>query len=136
MGDSRGTVLVVEDDHDIRELICEALRFDHFSIVEAADGEEAVKAARDKRPDVIILDLGLPLLDGVAVADQIRDMYQQSIPFIVVTAGGRPGDVSRVRAAATFIKPFDIDELVSAVGQAIAAPSGAAETVKPRPAES
>jgi DNA-binding response OmpR family regulator len=136
MGDSKGTVLVVEDDGNIRELICEALRGDRFAIVEAADGADAVKVARDRRPDAIVLDLGLPVLDGVAVADQIRDMYDQSIPVVVVTAGGRAGDISRVRPTATFIKPFDVDDLVAMVRRVIAPPSSAREPVNPRPLES
>ena len=136
MGDPPGHVLVVEDDRNIRELICEALRDASFDVVEAADGEEAVKAAIARRPAVVVLDLGLPRLDGVGVADQIRDHYDQSVPIIVVTAGGRAGDVSRVRAAVTFTKPFDIDDLVGAVRQVLAPPAGAPETVNPRPAES
>jgi DNA-binding response OmpR family regulator len=128
MGDPHGYVLVVEDDRNIRELICEALRGASFDVVETADGEEAVKAARDRRPAVVVLDLGLPRLDGCGVADQIRDHYDQSVPFIVVTAGGKPGDVARVRAEVTFTKPFDIDDLVGAVEQVLAPPSGAPET--------
>lgn len=135
MGDPKDYVLVVEDDRHIRELICEALRGASFDIVEAADGEEAVKAARDRRPSAVVLDLGLPRLDGCEVADQIRDHYDHSVPFIVVTAGGRAGDVSRVKAAVTFTKPFDIDDLVGAVEQVIAPPAGAPERVNPQPAE-
>jgi len=136
MGDPPGHVLVVEDDRNIRELICEALRDASFDVVEAADGEEAVKAAIARRPAVVVLDLGLPRLDGVGVADQIRDHYDQSVPIIVATAGGRAGDVSRVRAAVTFTKPFDINDLVGAVRQVLAPPPGAPETAPPLPAES
>lgn len=135
MGDARGYVLVVEDDRNIRELMCETLRAAGFDTIEAADGEEAVKAAVDRRPAAVILDLGLPVLDGCAVADQIRDQYDQSVPIIVVTAGGKAGDVSRVRAAVTFTKPFDIDDLVRAVEQVIAPAPGVTEAVKPLPAE-
>src|SRR5688500_12954525 len=135
MGDARGYVLVVEDDRNIRELIGETLRAASFDIVEAADGEEAVRAAADRRPAVVILDLGLPRLDGCAVADRIRDQYDQSVPIIVVTAGGKAGDVSRVRPAVMFAKPFDIDDLVSAVQQVTAPPAGVTETANPLPAE-
>jgi DNA-binding response OmpR family regulator len=135
MGDPTGYVLVVEDDRSIRELICETLRAASFETVEAADGEEAVKAARDRRPAVVVLDLGLPRLDGCGVADQIRDQYDHSVPIIVVTAGGKAGDVSRVRAAVTFTKPFDIDDLIGAVQQVVAPPAGAPEKATPLPAE-
>lgn len=136
MGDTRGPVLVVEDDKNIRALICEALRGANLDVVEAADGEEAVNIARDRRPAAVVLDLGLPILDGVAVAGQIRDIYGQSVPIIVVSAGGRAEEVSSIRATATFTKPFDIDDLVGAVEQAIAPPAGAPETTSPLPAES
>lgn len=115
--------------------MCEALRGANLDVIEAKDGEEAVKLAQDKRPAAIVLDIGLPLLDGVGVAGQIRDMYDQSVPIIVVTAGGRAAEVSSVRAVATFTKPFDIDDLVAAVDQAIAPPAGATETVRPLPVE-
>lgn len=135
MGDQRGPVLVVEDDGNIRELICEALRGAGLEVAEAGDGEEAVKAARERRPAVIVLDLGLPLLDGTAVADHIRDMYEDPVPVIVVTAGGRSEDVSRIRPNAHIAKPFDIADLVSAVTHAIAPPAGGTESAQPRPVE-
>jgi len=135
MVDKKSFVLVVEDDPNIREVMCEALRAQGVEVAEAGDGEEAVKAARDRRPDAIVLDLGLPILDGVAVADQIGDLYEQPVPFIVVTAGGRSEDVSRVRPVAQITKPFDVADLVSAVTRAVAPPPGAGETVNPQPAE-
>ncbi|MGH2379304.1 MAG: response regulator [Candidatus Limnocylindria bacterium] len=135
MGDTSVSVLVVEDDRNIREFICEALRGEGLQVVEAGDGEEAVKCAGDRRPGAIVLDIGLPLLDGAAVADRIRDMYPDPVPVIVVTAGRHP-DLSRIRASAEFTKPFDLDDLVAAVRQAVAPPPGAAERREPSTAES
>lgn len=134
-GDPRGVVLVVEDDANIRELICEALTGAGLEVVEAADGEAAVRAARERRPAAIVLDIGLPLLDGTAVADQVRDMYGDRLPFIVVTAGGRAPDISRIRALAEITKPFDVSDLVSVVVHAIAPQPADPERATPRPAE-
>jgi two-component system, OmpR family, response regulator len=134
MGDPRGYVLVVEDDRHIRELMCEALRGAGLEVTEAADGEEAVKSARARRPAAIVLDLGLPLLDGVAVADRIYGIYDASIPFIVVTAGGRAEDASRIRPVAQITKPFDVADLVSAVTRAVAPSHGTNGQVKPQTA--
>lgn len=135
MGDTKGTVLVVEDDANIRQLICEALTLAGLTTVEAADGEAAVQAAREQRPDAIILDIGLPLLDGVACADQIGDLYPDRIPLIVVTAGGRPEDISRIRPVAQISKPFDVADLVAVVVSALAPAPGAVEAAQPCPAE-
>jgi DNA-binding response OmpR family regulator len=144
MGDPRDLVLVVEDDRNVRELIGEALRGAGLAVVEVADGEEAVKAARDKRPAAIVLDIGLPILSGVAVADQIREMYQGSVPVIVVTAGGTQADVLHIDPAVHMTKPFDVADLVSAVMGVIASAPRAGdiadqpqvERVKQQPAES
>jgi DNA-binding response OmpR family regulator len=134
-GDPIGVVLVVEDDANIRELICEALTGAGLEVVEAADGEAAVRAAREHRPAAIVLDIGLPLLDGTAVADQVRDMYGDGLPFIVVTAGGRALDISRIRALAEITKPFAVSDLVSVVVRAIAPQPADPERATPRPAE-
>lgn len=128
MGDRpSGLVLVAEDDEHIRELISEALTGAGLDVVGAADGEEAVRLTRARRPAAIVLDIGLPLLDGVAVAEQVRDLGG-TIPIVVVTAGGRAGEVSRIRPFAEVTKPFDVADLVNAVVAAIAPPPGAGAT--------
>jgi DNA-binding response OmpR family regulator len=124
-----GPILVVEDDPSIRELLCDAFRGDGLDVVPAADGEDAIEAARAQRPAAVILDIGLPRVDGAGVAGAIQEKYGDSVPLIIVTAGGRMAEVSsRVRAAAYFTKPFDIAELTRAVRAAITPPaSGAPE---------
>ena len=77
-GDPGVVVLVVEDDRNIREVICEALAGEGLRVAEAADGEEAVRSARERRPAVVLLDMGLPVLDGAAVADRIRPQPAES----------------------------------------------------------
>ena len=81
------TVLVVDDDGDSR-LICSTILLHHgFRIVEAGDGLEAVQTAQAERPDVILMDLALPSLDGWSALERLRsDPHTADIPVIVLTA--------------------------------------------------
>lgn len=134
-GDTRDTVLVVEDDASIRELICTALVDAGVVGVPARDGEEAIDIARAKPPAAVILDIGLPGMDGTTVAQRIRDLYEEPIPFIVVTAGGRIDEASRrIGATARVGKPFDVNELVRVVQGAIAPPPKGATEAAPETA--
>ena len=85
------TILIVDDEEDIRELIAvNLMRQEKYSLIEAVDGLEALKLARKKKPDVIILDLMLPEMDGVTVYQHLReDPRTKSIPVIMLTARGR-----------------------------------------------
>jgi CheY-like chemotaxis protein len=122
-GGTRVPVLIVEDDPNIRVVICEALTAEGLDVVEACDGEEALELARDRRPSAVVLDMGLPVMDGGAVADKLRDLYGEHIPVIVVTAAWRVEEAAkRVRASAFVVKPFEIADLVRVVTSAIAPP--------------
>ncbi|MCX6922339.1 MAG: response regulator [Verrucomicrobia bacterium] len=80
-------ILVVEDDLDMVELLRFNLKTEGYALGTAADGVEAVKKARSMRPDLILLDLMLPDLDGFAVCDILRrDPKTASIPIIMLTA--------------------------------------------------
>jgi len=136
MGDmERGAVLVVEDEPSIRELLLDALAQDGIAAVGVADGEEAVRVALAKRPALVLLDMGLPLIDGTDVAARIREAYGDAVPFVVVTAGRRIDEAaSGVHAVSYIAKPFDVDDVVRAVRSAIeppasALPNGAAPSV-------
>lgn len=119
-----GPVLVVEDEPSIRELLCDAFEQEGLEVVSASDGEQAVRIATARRPAVVILDMGLPLVDGGDVADAIRDAHGASVPFVVVTASRRIEDAAaRIGAARYFTKPFDVPDLVRAVRAALEAPS-------------
>ncbi len=128
------TVLVVEDDPSIRQLLSDALEQEGHKVVAACDGEEAIRLAEQDQPDAVVLDLGLPLLHGDVVAARIRASTERSIPFIVVTASYRIDEaVSRVRAAFYLTKPFDVAELLRMVRLAIEPPPEAAVGEDPIP---
>jgi two-component system phosphate regulon response regulator PhoB len=85
------TILIVDDEEDIRELIAMNLaRDDRYEILEAGGGLEGLKLAKKRRPDLIILDLMLPEMDGLDVYRQLRaDAKTERIPVIMLTARGR-----------------------------------------------
>jgi two-component system KDP operon response regulator KdpE len=111
-------VLVVDDDPDIVEAvnICFALRWPDAEVLEAPDGKTALDLVNREEPDVVILDLGLPDIDGFDVCAEIRETSQ--VPIIMLTARG--GDVNKVRGlelgADDYItKPFSHIELLARI---------------------
>ena len=121
------TLLVVEDDPSIRQLLSDALEQEGHRVIATGDGEEAIGLAEREHPDGIVLDLGLPLLDGEVVADRIRGSCGAAMPLIVVTASDRAREaMGRLRAAACLIKPFEIADFVRAVDAATQPPPAAA----------
>lgn len=134
-GSASGPVLIVEEDPSIRELLRDALEQDGLEIASASDGEEAIAFAIRRRPAAVVLDVGLPLVDGLVVADRIRDTYGDQVPFIVVTASRRIEEAaSRIRAVRYLAKPFEIGDLVRAVRDAIAPAAPVAEGSQTSPA--
>lgn len=120
VGDQR-LVLVVEDDASIRQLISESLEQEGLHVAAACDGAEALRIAARRRPAVVVLDMGLPFVDGTTVASRIRDTHGDHVPFVIVTASRRIDEAaSLVRASSYLTKPFDIADLVRAVVAAIA----------------
>ncbi len=116
-------ILVVDDDHNLRQTIQWVLEEEGFSVWTAGDGQEAVEQAMAQQPGLVILDMGLPLLDGSEVAAQVQARYGDAVPLILITADGQAEEKSRRVSAASFLrKPFDIDELVDAVQQALRRP--------------
>jgi two-component system phosphate regulon response regulator PhoB len=90
----RETILVIEDDHDIRELIEYNLTREGYRVDCAADGEDGLRRARTKAPDLVILDLMLPGVDGVELCRQLKkDPLTHAIPIVMVTAKSEESDV-------------------------------------------
>jgi CheY-like chemotaxis protein len=107
------TVLVVEDEPDIREVVTDVLSDEGYDVVGARDGAEGLRKARACHPSVVLLDLMMPGMNGWEFwAVHHGDPELRKIPVIVVSALGRVADLE----ADGFIqKPFEIDELVSTV---------------------
>ena len=107
-------ILVAEDDADIRQLVRDVLEHAGFEVLTAGDGAAALHAARTRHPDLLILDLGLPSMDGLDVARSIR--RESELPIIMLTARSEESDtlVGLELGADDYItKPFSTKELVA-----------------------
>src|SRR2546430_2575799 len=111
-----GTILVVDDESKIVQLARDYLEHSGFKVVAAADGNSALAAARSEKPDLIVLDLGLPGLNGLDVARVLR--RDSRVPIIMLTARADESDklVGLELGADDYItKPFSPKELVARV---------------------
>ncbi len=109
------TVLVVDDDADIRTVIGQTLSDEGMLVGTASDGPEALQRVDEALPSLIILDITLPVLDGYQVAEQLRQRFGE-LPILAITADGRAAEKARrVGAFAYLRKPFELEELVALV---------------------
>lgn len=110
------TVLIVDDDRKITDMLRRTLTYEGYSVVTAADGREALEQVQSQRPDVVVLDWLMPGLDGIEVAKRMRAM--DSAPILMLTARDAVGDrVKGLDAGADdyLVKPFAPAELLARV---------------------
>ena len=118
-------VLVADDEPRITKLVSMALSDEGFRVVTAAGGEEALAKAEEVRPDIILLDIVMPDLDGIEVMRQIRE--RRSVPVILLTARGSASDKAKgldLGADDYVAKPFHLDELAARVRAVLRRASG------------
>lgn len=114
MADFQPTVLVIEDEDAIRKFMRISLTVQNYRIIESATGADGELQAASAQPDVVILDLGLPDVDGLSVLKQIREWSE--VPVIVVSARGKEQDkVAALDSGADdyLTKPFGLSELMA-----------------------
>ena len=107
-------ILVVEDNEDGREALATLLRLAGHEVEEAATGREALASAERNPPDLVLLDIGLPDLDGYQVASALRASLGDRVRLVALTGYGQPGDRERVREAgfdAHLLKPVGLDAI-------------------------
>lgn len=113
------TILIIEDEKAIRELISELLIIEEFKVVEAANGKDGIAIAQSVLPDLIICDVMMPEVDGYAVLSKLQeDPQTATIPFIFLTAKGTRQDVRvamNLGADDYLIKPFANDDLLKVI---------------------
>ena len=123
-------VLVVDDNVDAAETLAELLGLSGYEVAVAHDCPQALSQADAFRPDVALLDIGLPVVDGYAVAERIRELLGESSPvFAALTGFSQDGNRTRSHAAGFrhhFVKPIDIDDLLAFVESLRPERSGAA----------
>lgn len=111
------TVLIVEDDNNIREFLAEALKDSGYRVKSTPDGAKAIKIVRDAKPDLVLLDLGIENVAGETVCEEVKKMHSD-LPIIILTAKNTSQDVVRgfnIGADDYISKPFEIDELIARI---------------------
>jgi len=112
-------ILVVEDQEDNRQILRDLLGSVGYELTEAWDGEAGVAAAKQHRPDLILMDIQMPLMDGYEATRRIKaDPALKSIPIIVVTSYALSGDEGKARDAgcdAYITKPYSPRQLLAKV---------------------
>ena len=116
VNDGAKTILIVDDEQPIVDILVYNLRKEGYNTIEAGDGVTAVNLALEKRPDLILLDIMLPKMDGLSVCKRIKNSY--NVPIIMLTA--KDGEIDKILGlelgADDYItKPFSVRELVARV---------------------
>lgn len=116
--------LVVDDDRSIQQILELALGDEGYEVVTASNGPEALEKARTHRPDIVILDVMMPFVDGIQVAEALHNDKQLSrVPIIMLTARATDDDVWagwQAGAASYLTKPVDFDLLFTEMERLIA----------------
>ncbi len=116
MADSTlGHVLLAEDDRGVRESLVRALTFEGYEVEAVTDGAQALEAVTARQPDVVVLDVMMPYVDGLTVCRQLRDRYR-TLPILMLTARHEVSDrVAGLDAGADdyVVKPFALGELLA-----------------------
>ncbi|MCL5958095.1 MAG: response regulator [Chloroflexi bacterium] len=109
-------VLVVDDDDSIRELVSLALSDEGYDVVSAPDGAMAFDLIAERQPNVILLDLRMPIMDGWEFLDAYRKRPGPHAPVIALTAAREVGNtIPEIGADAFLSKPFDLEDLLNLV---------------------
>jgi CheY-like chemotaxis protein len=120
---SSWNVLIVDDEPDNLNLVADLLEFSGAKVIRAQNGQQALSLFEHDKPNIILLDLAMPDLDGWAVQEQLRARPDaQYVPIIALTALAMPDDADRVRAAGFdgyVTKPFRIKTLMDALNACV-----------------
>ena len=125
-------VLVADDDANLRKILCLFLRNARYEVVECANGRETLQLAKSQRPDAVVMDIMMPIVDGITACRTLKDDPDtKRIPVIICTARNRKEDlIAAIKAGAEdyIIKPFTKETVISKIQKAIAARSGASSS--------
>ncbi len=119
MGSTRN-ILVVDDEDTIRELVAGALEDAGYQVRTACDGAQALSLVCQEPPDLIVLDMRMPVMDGWEFAQVYHDRPDPHAAIIVLTAGREPASIAaEIGADAYMAKPFELGRLLSLVAQTL-----------------
>ena len=123
-------VLVVDDERDILSFVRDALTDEGYEVTVATSGEEALRAVAERRPDLIMLDVNLPGVDGWEVLSHLRAAAGEQTPVVVMTGGYLAQEQALASGAQGYLgKPFDLDDLISSVAAHAGLPMEGAQEV-------
>lgn len=129
------TILTIDDQADIRRLVRMTLEYDGYTVLEASEGTEGLALARSRRPDLILLDVMMPGIDGLMVGKTLQaDPELSRIPVIMLTALDRDADIDagmEVGVRAYLCKPFGPVELLQMIDSFIQEADAAAQAGRP-----
>ncbi len=106
--------MIVDDEPGVRALLADTLRIAGFETLEASDGMSALTALRKNKPNLIIIDINMPLMDGFELVERLRSA-KDMVPVLMLTARGEKADIARglkLGADDYVVKPFGLEELV------------------------
>lgn len=122
-GDRSARVLVVDDDRGIREFVSTVLADEGYDVAEATDGQQALERCERVQPDVILLDMRMPVMDGREFARAYRQRPGPHAPIVIITAAlDVAKDAKEIGANGFLGKPFQLDDLLRLVQQHAGAP--------------
>ncbi|HEY8562771.1 MAG TPA: response regulator [Pyrinomonadaceae bacterium] len=116
------TILIVEDHEDFRQILSGILAEFGYRVREATNGHEALRSVQQSVPDMVLMDLSMPKMDGVTAARRIRNLPEtQAMPLICMTTYGEPFRQAALEAGFNELlpKPFDIDLLIKIINRFI-----------------
>ena len=115
--------MIVDDDEEIRNLLRIRLEAEGFSVSMVEDGDKAVEAVQKQEPDLVIMDVMMPNLDGITTLKQMNQMRKEKIPVVIVTGSSIVWeDEFRMEGARAFMrKPFDSNQLARHVKEILKA---------------
>ena len=129
----KAKILIVEDNHELLKILRMQLRQEGYKAVGAEDAVQAITLARQERPDVILLDIGLPAGDGFTVIKRLAKFHHANeIPIIVITGQLKEEYEQKALdagAVAYLAKPFETDQLLAAIREALGQSNSPVETV-------
>ncbi|HID64723.1 MAG TPA: response regulator [Anaerolineae bacterium] len=129
------TILVAEDERDIRELIAFSLRYGGFEVEEAVNGIEAVEKARKLRPDLIIMDVRMPKKTGYEACQELKEADEtKDIPVVFLSAKGQEAEIKRgmeLGAVDYILKPFEAEQLPKRITEILKGTTGRNEQLGP-----
>ncbi len=121
---SQSKILIVDDEPDLASTVEYRLKFADYEVVTAGDGQQGLEQARGEKPDLILLDTNMPVMNGHEMLEQLRaDAELKHIPVIMLTARCEPQDIAAASAHGVtdyVTKPFDFAELMAKIQAVLA----------------